>query len=284
MLGATIGDIVGSVYEWNNIKTEGFPLFCEDCFFTDDTVMICAVAEAVMIGGRKDDFIDAMKKYGRMYPDAGYGTRFSSWIDSDNREPYYSFGNGSAMRVSPCAWLMDCGFCARTGMTPSTRKLARLSAEVTHNHPEGIKGAMATTDAIFLCRYYFGGYCGDYEQPINDNPTECKRQIKDYIEQEYGYNLSQTLDEIRPNYRFNETCQDTVPQAIIAFLESRDFEDAIRNAISLGGDSDTLAAITGSIAEAAYGIPDWIKEKAYSYLDEPLKDVIERWELFIAGK
>ena len=284
MLGAIVGDIVGSVYEWNNIKTKDFPLFRENCFFTDDTVMTCAVAEAVMIGGRKDDFIDAMKKYGRMYPDAGYGTRFSSWIDSDNREPYYSFGNGSAMRVSPCAWLMDCGFCARTGMTPSTRKLARLSAEVTHNHPEGIKGAMATTDAIFLCRYYFGGYCGNYEQPINDNPIECKRRIKDYIEQEYRYNLSQTLDEIRPTYRFNETCQDTVPQAIIAFLESRDFEDAIRNAISLGGDSDTLAAITGSIAEAAYGIPDWIKEKAYSYLDEPLKDVIERWELFIAGK
>ena len=246
--------------------------------------MTCAVAEAIMNGGLEDDFIDAMKKYGKMYPDAGYGARFSSWINSENREPYNSFGNGSAMRVSPCAWLMDCGFCARTGMTPSTRKLARLSAEVTHNHPEGIKGAMATTDAIFLCRYYFGGYCGDYEQRINDNPTECKRQIKDYIEQEYGYNLSQTLDEIRPNYRFNETCQDTVPQAIIAFLESRDFEDAIRNAISLGGDSDTLAAITGSIAEAAYGIPDWIKEQAYSYLDEPLKDVIERWELYIAGK
>jgi len=168
-------------------------------------------------------------------------------------------------------------------MTPSTRELARLSAEVTHNHPEGIKGAMATTDAIFLCRYYFGGCCGDYEQPINNNPTECKRRIKDYIEQEYGYNLSQTLDEIRPTYRFNETCQDTVPQAIIAFLESRDFEDAIRNAISLGGDSDTLAAITGSIAEAAYGIPDWIKEQAYSYLDEPLKDVISRWKKFILG-
>ena len=143
---------------------------------------------------------------------------------------------------------------------------------------------MATSDAIFMCRYYFGGYCEDYEQPINDNPTECKRRIKDYIEQEYGYNLSQTLDEIRPNYRFNEACQDTVPQAIIAFLESRDFEDAIRNAISLGGDSDTLAAITGSIAEAAYGIPDWIKVRAYSYLDEPLKDIIGRWELYIAGK
>lgn len=280
MLGAIVGDIVGSVYEWNNIKTKDFPLFREDCFFTDDTVMTCAVAEAIMNGGQKDDFIDAMKKYGKMYPDAGYGARFGNWIDSDNREPYYSFGNGSAMRVSPCAWLMDCGFCARTGMTPSARELARLSAEVTHNHPEGIKGAMATTDAIFLCRYYFGGYCGDYEQ---HNTSECKRLIKEHIEEEYGYNLSQSLDEIRPTYRFNETCQDTVPQAIIAFLESRDFEDAIRNAISLGGDSDTLAAITGSIAEAAYGIPDWIKEQAYSYLDEPLKDVISRWKKFILG-
>lgn len=278
MLGAIIGDIVGSVYEWNNIKTKDFPLFREDCFFTDDTVMTCAVAEAIMNGGKEDDFIDAMKKYGKMYPDAGYGARFSNWIESDNREPYYSFGNGSAMRVSPCAWVMNCGFCARTGMMPSTRNLARLSAEITHNHPEGIKGAMATTDAIFMCRYFFGGYCGDYEQSIKNNPTECKRRIKDYIEKEYGYDLSQTLDEIRPRYHFNETCQETVPQAIIAFLESTDFEDAIRNAISLGGDSDTLAAITGSIAEAAYGIPDWIKDKAYSYLDESLKDVVMRWE------
>ena len=223
MLGAIIGDVVGSVYEWNNIKTKDFPLFRKDCFFTDDTVMTCAVAEAIMNGGQKVDFIDAMKKYGRMYPTS-------------------------------------------------------LSAEVTHNHPEGVKGAMATADAIFLCRFYFGGYCREYEQPINDNPTECKRRIKDYIEKTYGYNLSQTLDKIRPNYRFNETCQETVPQAIIAFLESRDFEDAIRNAISLGGDSDTLAAITGSIAEAAYGIPNWIKDKAYSYLDKPLKDVVMRWE------
>lgn len=278
MLGAIIGDIVSSVYEWNNIKTKDFPLFREDCFFTDDTVMTCAVAEAIMNGGKEDDFIDAMKKYGKMYPDAGYGARFSNWIESDNREPYYSFGNGSAMRVSPCAWVMNCGFCARTGMMPSTRNLARLSAEITHNHPEGIKGAMATTDAIFMCRYFFGGYCGDYEQSIKNNPTECKRRIKDYIEKEYGYDLSQTLDEIRPRYHFNETCQETVPQAIIAFLESTDFEDAIRNAISLGGDSDTLAAITGSIAEAAYGIPDWIKDKAYSYLDESLKDVVMRWE------
>lgn len=281
MLGAIIGDIVGSVYEWDNIKTKDFPLFREDCFFTDDTVMTCAVAEAIMNGGRKDDFIDAMKKYGRMYPDAGYGARFDTWIHSDDRAPYNSFGNGSAMRVSPCAWVMD----ATTDELPTeVKRLTQLSSEVTHNHPEGIKGAMATADAIFMCRYFFGGHASDNGQSNSDTPEEIKRHIKEHIEKEYGYDLSKTLDEIRPTYRFNETCQDTVPQAIVAFLESTDFEDAIRNAISLGGDSDTLAAITGSIAEAAYGIPDWITDKVYTYLDEPLKDVLRRWEKFVVIK
>ncbi len=282
MLGAIVGDIVGSVYEWNNIKTKNFPLFRDDCFFTDDSVMTCAVAEAIMNGGKRDDFIDAMHKYGNMYPDAGYGSRFSGWLMLGDRTPYNSYGNGSAMRVSPCAWVMDCGFLARTGFWPTVgRNRAQLSAEVTHNHPEGIKGAMATADAIFLCRYYFGGYSGQFDKPINDDPAECKRRVRAHIEKKYGYDLSKTLDEIRPGYRFNETCQETVPQAIIAFLESTDFEDAIRNAISLGGDSDTLAAITGSIAEAAYGIPDWIREKTYSYLDEPLKAVLQRWNEFL---
>ena len=283
MLGAIVGDIVGSVYEWHNIKTKEFPLFRDDCFFTDDTVMTCAVAEAVMNGGTKDDFIDAMKKYGRMYPNADYGGHFGAWLLSDDRKPYNSFGNGSAMRISPCAWVMNCGFCARTGLWPTQgRAMAKLSAEVTHNHPESVKGAMATADAIFMCRFYFGGYCKDYSTPIDDDPDECKGRIKSHIERTYGYDLSsKTLDEIRPAYSFNETCQETVPQAILAFLESTDFEDAIRNAISLGGDSDTLAAITGSIAEAAYGIPDSIKEKAYSYLDEPLRDVLRRWKKFI---
>ena len=281
MLGAIIGDIAGSVYEWNNIKTKQFPFFREDCRFTDDTVMTCAVAEAVMKGGEKDDFIDAMKKYGRMYPNAGYGGRFRQWLVSDSREPINSFGNGSAMRVSPCAWIMDCGFCARTGMWPTTaRGIARLSAEVTHNHPEGIKGAMAVTDAIFMSRYYFGGYCGDYEEPIDNDPKECKKRIKEHIEQTYGYDLSRTLDEIRPTYQFNATCQGSVPEAIIAFLESTDFEDAVRNAISLGGDSDTIAAIAGSIAEAAYGIPETIRTKALSYLDEPLKEVVRQWQTY----
>jgi len=285
MLGAIVGDIAGSVYEWNNIKTKEFPLFRKDCFFTDDTVMTCAVAEGILRGGGKDDFIDAMKELGRRYPDAGYGGRFGRWIFSDDRRPYNSYGNGSAMRVSPCAWTMDCGFFARTGtLPPEGRAAARLSAEVTHDHPEGVKGAMATADAVFLCRYWFGGWCGEDEEPIDGDPEECKRRVREHIEREYGYDLSRTLDEIRPVYRFNETCQETVPQAIIAFLESTGFEDAIRNAISLGGDSDTLAAITGSIAEAAYGIPPWIREEAVSYLDEPLRDVLRRWEEYLRAR
>lgn len=286
MLGAIIGDIVGSVYEWNNIKTKDFPLFRDDCFFTDDTVMTIAVADAIMQGGERDNFIDSMKKWGRLYPDSGYGGRFGAWLFSDDREPYNSWGNGSAMRVSPCAGVMDCGFCARTGMWPSAgRERARLSAVVTHNHPEGIKGALAVTDAIFMCRFYSEGYGDDMGNAEKDRYSldEWKSKIKSHMESEYEYNLSRTLDEIRPVYRFNESCQETVPQAIIAFLESTDFEDAIRNAISLGGDSDTLAAITGSIAEAAYGIPQEIADKALSYLDAPLRGVYERWCITIKG-
>ena len=175
MIGAIVGDIVGSVYEWNNIKTKDFPLFREDCFFTDDTIMTCAVAEAIMEGGTRDAFIDAMKKYGRMYPDAGYGGRFGAWLRSDSREPYNSFGNGSAMRVSPCAWVMDCGFCARTGMWPTVgRNRATLSAQVTHDHPEGVKGAAAVADAIFMCRYHFGGWHGEYERPSATSPSSAR--------------------------------------------------------------------------------------------------------------
>lgn len=280
MLGAIIGDIAGSVYEWNNIKTKNFPPLTDKCFFTDDTVMTIAVADALMSGGTADNFIDNMKKFGRMYPDAGYSARFGAWLFSDDRKPYNSFGNGSAMRVSPCAWLMDCGFCARTGMWPSNgRERARLSAAVTHNHPEGIKGALAVADATFMCRFYAGGYGDDMSNLIKERLTlsQYKTQIKQHIEDEYGYDLNLTLDEIRSYYRFNETCQDTVPQAIVAFLESDGLEDAIRNAVSLGGDSDTLAAITGSIAEAAYGIMKDIAVKALSFLDPPLREVYDRW-------
>lgn len=243
MLGAIIGDIVGSVCEWHNIKTKAFPFFREDCFFTDDTVMTVAVAEAIRNGGKPGDFIDAMKKWGRLYPDAGYGGRFGGWVLSADREPYNSWGNGSAMRVSPCAWAHD--------TLKAVEQAAEACAAVTHNHPEGIKGAQATAAAIFLAREGKG-----------------KAEIKQYISDRYGYDLNRTLDEIRPVYRFDESCQETVPEAIIAFLESDSFEDAIRNAISIGGDSDTLAAITGSIAEAAYGIPEEIRVKAVGFLDE----------------
>lgn len=281
MFGAIIGDIVGSKYEFAPIKTKDFPLFSEGCSFTDDTVMTCAVAEGIMNGGGTDDFIDAFKKYGRMYPDAGYGGRFMRWLFSDTREPIGSFGNGAAMRISPCAWMMDCGFMMRTGLMPiAGRELAERSIAVTHDHPEGIKGGMAVADAIFLARYWFGGCHGEFEEGIAGDPAECKRRIRDYINHAYGYNLSLPLDRIRPTYRFDVTCQGSVPEAIRCFLESEDFEDAIRNAVSLGGDSDTQAAIAASIAQAAYGIPDDIAAEALSYLPTPLRDVLERWDDF----
>lgn len=253
MIVAVIGDIVGSVYEWNNIKTKEFPLFQDKCFFTDDTVMTIAVAEGLMNGGEKDDFIDAMKKYGKMYPDAGYGGRFGSWLLTDSREPYHSWGNGAAMRTAAVGWWFD--------SLEETQAMAALAAGVTHDPPEGIKGAVSAAAAIFLART---GHSG--------------AEIKAYMERKFGYDLSQTLDEIRPGYRFSERCQDTVSQAMIAFLESIDFEDAIRNAISLGGDSDTLAAITGGIAETTYGVPRKLKDKVWEYLDEPLREVLRRWQ------
>ena len=278
MLGAIVGDIVGSVYEWNNIKTKDFPLFRDGCTFTDETVMTIAVADAIMSGGTADNFIDSMKKWGRLYPNSGYGGRFGSWLFSDSRKPYNSWGNGSAMRVSPCAWMMNCGFHARTGIWPSNGwEGVRLSASVTHSHPEGIKGAEATAAAIFLCRFYFGGWEFDYGNGDCCTPEKWKGEVKRVIEDNLGYDLNRTLDEIRPIYKFNESCQETVPEAIIAFLESANFEDAIRNAISIGGDSDTLAAIAGSIAEAAYGVPKTIADKALGYLDAPLHEVYERW-------
>lgn len=235
MYGAIIGDIVGSKYEFNNIKTKEFPFISQGCEFTDDTVMTIAVAKAILRSREegkplKPLLIYEMQSLGRKYPHAGYGGMFSSWLCTQDPQPYNSFGNGSAMRVSPC------GLIAVT--LEEAVALARASAEVTHNHPEGMKGAEATAAAIFLAR-----------------TGKTKDEIRGYICDHY-YTLSQTLDEIRPTYRFNETCQNTVPQAIIAFLESTDYEDAIRNAISLGGDSDTLAAITGAIAWSFYRFND----------------------------
>lgn len=274
MMGAIVGDIVGSVYEWHNIKTKEFPLFRKDCRFTDDTVMTCGVAQAIMDGGSRADFIANLKKFGRSYPHAGYGGRFQSWLAARDSLPYHSYGNGSAMRVSPCGWV---GSCESPVPTHQVRGLARLSAAVTHDHPEGIKGALAVADAIYLCRHYFGRQ-GREAPPLK--AQEWKDRIRTYLEQEYGYDLSTPLDQIRPGYSFDVSCQGSVPQAIRAFLESHDFEDAIRNGVSLGGDSDTIAAIVGSIAQAAYGIPEHIERQALAFLDEPLQQVVARWTRF----
>ena len=252
MYGAIIGDVVGSIYEWHNIKTKEFPLFRHRSFPTDDTFMTIAVAHACSrwreffrrthpehieddLERFRDLLVREMHRIGNRYPNAGYGGRFRKWLVYDEYDPYGSYGNGSAMRVSPC------GFVARS--LDEAELLAEASADVTHDHPEGIKGAQATAAAIYLA---WNGYTKD--------------DIRDYIRSKY-YPLDKTLDEIRPTYTFDESCQGTVPPAIQAFLESTDFEDAIRNAISLGGDSDTLACITGGIAEAYYGIPKDIKDR-----------------------
>ena len=257
MLGAIIGDIVGSRFEWNNNKTKHFELLNDKCFFTDDTVMTLAIAKAILHS--KSDYSDLsslsikyMQEVGRNYPSCGYGGSFGLWVFSNNPKPYNSFGNGAAMRVSAI------GFIANT--IDETIDLSRKVTEVTHNHPEGIKGAEATSVSIFLAK---NGY------KINE--------IRDYIDKHY-YKLDFKLDDIRESYKTDETCQGTVPQAITAFLESTDFEDAIRNAISIGGDSDTIAAITGGIAEAYYGVPIEIRENALKYLDENLKSILLEFE------
>ena len=266
MLGAIIGDIVGSIYEFDNIKTKEFEFFDRECFFTDDTVMSVAVAEALldMHPADNEDEIEAglvasMKKWGREYPHAGYGGHFSYWLRTDDTQPYNSYGNGSAMRVAAAGWLYDDMF--------TTRYMARLTSAVTHNHPEGIKGAEATAAAIFMAR-----------------SGASKQEIREYIEKEFSYNLNFTCDEIRPTYYFNETCMDTVPQAIVAFLDGESFEDVIRTGVSIGGDTDTLCAIAGSIAEAYYGIPEDIGETAKSFLTEDLLEVVEKFYKEIAKK
>jgi ADP-ribosylglycohydrolase len=261
MLGAILGDIIGSPYEFtqNNIKTTEFPLFCEKSHFTDDTVMTVAVAEALMNCGDntedaiKAELVVAMRKYGKLYPWAGYGQKFMLWLCSKDPKPYGSYGNGSAMRVSPVAWLFD--------DLPTVERIAKISAEVTHNHPEGIKGAQATAGAIFMAR-----------------KGESKDAIKNYIETRYGYDLTRTPEMIRSVSVHVESCQQTVPEAITAFLHSDGFEHAVRLAVSLGGDSDTIAAITGSIAEAAYGVPEELQKEALSRLDAPLLAVVRLFQ------
>jgi ADP-ribosylglycohydrolase len=252
MLGAIAGDMVGSIYEFDNLRTKEFPLFTPESSFTDDTILTVAVADVLLNGGT---YTEAFKRYYRYYPHpcGGYGARFRAWVASTDGDPYNSWGNGSAMRVSAV------GFALETLDQVLTE--AERSAAVTHNHPEGIKGAQATAAAIFLGR--------------TGSP---KADIKTYVEQTFGYDLDRRVDEIRPTYRFNESCQGTVPEAIVAFLDSTDFEDALRNAVSLGGDSDTLTCITGGIAQAFYGsVPPAIAQAVYDRLDERLTDIVQQF-------
>ena len=260
MYGAILGDIIGSPYEFDRgRKTKDFPFFDKGCTFTDDSVMTIAVAEALMradamgITGdekaTKDVIIDMMHKWGHRYPDAGYGGRFYRWLKDSDRKPYNSWGNGSAMRVAAAGWLYD--------DLETTRKIARWTAEVTHDHPEGVRGAEAAASAIWMARKGFS-----------------KEAIRDFIVNEFGYDLSRTCDEIRPGYHHVESCQQTVPEAITAFLEGSDFEDVIRTAVSLGGDCDTLTCIAGSIAEAFYGVPDRLKDECVRRLPDDMADIM----------
>lgn len=257
MYGAILGDIIGSPYEFDRgNKSKEFPLFCARSEFTDDTVMTAAVARALLDTDPAEDddtirrrVIEQMKIFGRRYPDAGYGARFIWWLWSPEPRPYGSWGNGSAMRVSAAGWLFD--------ELSTVLRMAKLTAEVSHDHPEGIKGAQAVAAAIFLAR-----------------TGSSKAQIRAYIASAFGYDLSRTCDEIRPGYRHVESCQETVPEAFAAFLEGESFEDVIRTAVSLGGDCDTLTDIAGAMAEAFYGVPEELKTACRARLTEDLLQVL----------
>ncbi len=252
MLGAIIGDIVGSPYEFESDKTKDFMLFAPNCRPTDDSVITIAVGCACVEANCYDEYefkrvlAQKMKEIGLQYPDAGYGERFYRWMICDEDKPYGGNTNGSAMRVSPTAWAVD--------TLEDVEQLAKWSAEITHDHPEGIKGAQAVAASVFLAR-----------------TGSSKREIKEYIEEKY-YDLDFTVEEIRPGYCHDMTCDGSVPQAIVCFLDSEDFEDAVRNAVSLGGDGDTQACIAGAIAEAFYGIPYELQQEALNYIDEILQD------------
>jgi len=243
MIGSIAGDIIGSIYEQNPIKTKEFPLFHPRCRFTDDTVLTVAVADAILTGG---SYEQSVREIGRRYPNAGYGGSFIAWLYSDHPQPYNSWGNGAAMRVSPV------GFAFNT--EDEVLSEAAKTAGISHNHPEGVKGAQATALSVYLCR-----------------TGHTKDEIREQISQRFGYELHRTVNDIRPAYTFDISCQGTVPEAIIAFLDSNSYEDAVRNAISLGGDSDTLACITGGIAEAFYrDVSDDIRAKVREILTPDL--------------
>jgi ADP-ribosylglycohydrolase len=250
MLGAIAGDVIGSVHEGARTKTKEFPLFVPDSTFTDDTVLTVAVADCLLHGG---NYVDALHKYYHSYPFAGYGGTFKRWAAFRERQPYRSWGNGSAMRVSPVAYVHD--------SLDEVLEEAKRSAEVTHNHGQGIRGAQATAAAIFLAR-----------------TGSTKDQIRHFLEEKFDYFLDETLAQIRPTYQFDVSCQGSVPQSILAFLESNSYEDAVRNAISLGGDADTMACIAGGIAEAFYGgVPEDICNGTLGILDDRLRGVVKEF-------
>jgi ADP-ribosylglycohydrolase len=250
MIGAIAGDIIGSVYEHDPIKTKDFPFFHPRCRFTDDTVLTIAIAKAIL-GDR--NYLKTVRELGRRYPNAGYGGAFIRWLHSNDSRPYHSWGNGSAMRVSPVGFAFD--------TVDAVLQEAARSAEISHNHPEGVKGAQATALAVFLAR-----------------TTRDKSLIRSEVVSRFGYDLDGTVEDIRPTYEFDVSCQGTVPQAIIAFLEANSYEDAVRNAISLGGDSDTLACITGGIAEAYYGsVAPRILDKVKGCLTADLWQITEQF-------
>lgn len=257
MYGAILGDMIGAPYEFDRGKqNKDFDMFNKRIRYTDDSMMTIAIADAIMTVGAdadeqtmKTQFVRSMQKWGRAYPDAGYGGMFYQWLYTPDPKPYGSFGNGSAMRVSSVGWFFD--------TLERTREVARWTAEVTHDHPEGIKGAEATASAVFLAR-----------------TGKSKDEIRDYIISEFGYDLSQTCDQIRPWYEFDVSCQGTVPVAVTAFYEGKDFEDVIRTAVSLGGDCDTLTCIAGGMAEAFYGVPDDFKKECEKRLPEDALKVL----------
>ncbi len=266
MYGALLGDIIGSPYEFDmGDKTKDFPLFCGLSGFTDASVMTIAVAEALMDsrGGSPAEvrkaLVKSMQKWGAEYPFAGYGGMFSQWLQMKNPQPYGSYGNGSAMRASAAGWLYD--------TLEETRKAARLTAEVTHNHEEGIKGAECVASVIFLAR-----------------TGKTKEEIREFVTSAFGYDLFRTCDEIRPEYHHMESCQETVPEAVTAFLEGTDFEDVIRTAVSLGGDCDTLTCIAGSMAEAFYGVPEELEVECRKRIDPEMLEVLYRFRKYLEDK
>jgi len=256
MLGAITGDIAGSIYEFSPIKHKNFELFSPKSHFTDDTVLTVAIAKSII---DNESYLKNIINFARKYPNAGYGGFFREWIHGDTHNPYNSWGNGSAMRVSPIGFAFD--------TKEKVLKEAKKSAEITHNHPEGIKGAQAVALAIYLARN-----------------KASKEEIRQEISTRFGYDLNRSVDEIRPFYRFEVSCQKSVPESIICFLDSTSFEDAIKNAISLGGDADTMGAIAGSIAEAYYGIPESIKKQTLSYLPIEFRETIDRFYSYIKAK